>query len=515
MILLQEPTRIQLVGYDSRRSQLQTSLRYKDQRAEYDYMRLKKNHKAVYSMGQEAYDEELDRLKGMINQCLLTTDETGALSTLSGLAGWLSEKYGDQIEVGYEYPEPKLIPWAEKPTREMRPYQVEALDALLQAKHGAVEIGTGLGKSFIILNLVKKLGLQTVVMAPSQSIANQLLEEFRLAFGKKYVGQFYDGKKDLNKLITVAVCNSLALVEKNSPAWKWLSGTKVFVADESHMVAADTLASICLNLLAQAPYRFFFSGTQTRADGLELLLNGVIGKVVYSMTVRQGVDQGWLARPLFRRVVVDSNMKYRGPDPRKLTQEHLYRNPEVYAQVGRLVNQCVKTLNRPVVVLIKEVEQFGLLLPHLRHDVKFAHGGVTKDNSKKVPAAYHESDPTQLVKDFNDHKFPILVGTSCIATGTDIRVVGAIFNLQGGTSIIAHSQAVGRGTRGGTKNEVFYKDGVKKLDCYYFDVDVDDDLYGDKEFRDLLLTHRHALERKKIFEGIYGPVETIDLRRKL
>src|SRR5690606_39357903 len=63
------------------------------------------------------------------------------------------------------------------PKHELRYYQKEIVDALCDAKHGAVEVGTGLGKSKCILHQTKRLGVQTLIMAPSTSIARQLRSE--------------------------------------------------------------------------------------------------------------------------------------------------------------------------------------------------------------------------------------------------------------------------------------------------------------------------------------------------
>ena len=93
------------------------------------------------------------------------------------------------------YPEGVSIHWDKVPPK-MRPYQELALAALLKANHGAISLATGSGKSLVILNLVKKLGLKTLVVAPSVSIAEQLYRDFVKYVGKKYVGRFFSSKKE-------------------------------------------------------------------------------------------------------------------------------------------------------------------------------------------------------------------------------------------------------------------------------------------------------------------------------
>ena len=124
----------------------------------------------------------------------------------------------------------------------------------------------------------------------------------------------------------------------------------------------------------------------------------------------------------------------------------------------------------------------------------FAHGGVTAQNAGAIPKEYHKSDPNELVRQFNNLEFPILVGTSCISTGTDIRSVRDIIYLMGGKSETQIRQAIGRGTR------LF--EGKKDFKFWDFDVTNVD------------LVHRHALTRAAVYDNVYGPVHFMDMEVK-
>lgn len=501
MITQVSPTVLQLEGLPE--AQLSSELTYTDLSVKYELNKARNSKWLFNKLGEEGWKEHLEELKAKQKQCLLFGDPDSGLWTYSGLA----EKLASRFKVPYQnrvfYPESKLIPWARMPEKEARPYQSQMLDLLLAARHGAVEVGTGLGKSFVILLLAKELGLQTVVMTPSVSIAGQIHKEFLKHFGQKYVGQFFDGKKDSKKLFTIAVDDSLTKIEEGSEHWNRLKKAQVFIADESHLCPAKSLSKVCFGLLANAPYRFFFSGTQLRNDGLDLLLQAITGKIVFRMTVKDGVDQGWLAKPMFRMIPVTSDVDYFRSDPNEMTRAHLYYNPTVCAKAAEITNLMVEEMGRQVVILVKEVEQLSYLLPYFRHPVKFAHGGVTattyhpngkvkkQGNREKIPEEYWESDPNDLVERFNRKEFPILIGTSCITTGTDIQTVEAIVYLQGGKSEIQVKQSIGRGTR---KPE-------GKTDCYFIDFDV----------TNIESLHRHAEGRREIYEDVYPDFEELKL----
>lgn len=493
------PTRMRIHLDDSDSEQeLRTALTYKDQRVSFELKKMKKAFWFKDKFGDERWKEEIDRLKSEETKCLLFLDKVG-LWTYTGLAHVLLTRFrtAKLDENQFETPEPAgwKFPWNKEPKLTPHEFQSQSKEALLKARHAGVQIGTGLGKSFIIVMLLKALGLRSVVMAPSKDIAHRLFEDLTEAFGAKNVGFFGDGKKHFQKLITVGIGASLTRIKPDSPAWKSLSKTQVFIADESHQCPASTLESVCHGLVANAPWRFFFSATQLRTDGLSLLLEGITGPIVYEKTVREGIAEGFLARLNFFMFEVESPVEGESYDANENTRDHLYYNKNVLTRAGWMINNFVKQGKR-VLVLVEELEQLTRLLPYLKTEVRFAHGGVTKENKTKLPEAFHDSDPSQLVKQFNNEEFPVLVGTSCVATGTDVKANEVTIYLQGGKSEIQVLQgACGRSTRLFT-----FKDGTKKTDCIVVDFRV----------VNISSVKRHADARQHIYEDI-APVQVRSL----
>lgn len=491
--MLAQPNPLQLrfsPSYRGQKAALEERLTYLDKKLDYEIQAFRKNRWFAQKFGEAAHKEKLAELRAAQRNCLLFEDVDG-LWTYAGLAHTLAAELDDKLVLGFKRPEPKALPWSKAPDKKLRYYQTDALEKLLDAGHAGVSIGTGLGKSVLLMHICKRLGLKAVVMAPAVNIANQLYEEFAEAFGKKNVGAYFDGKKQHNRLLTVAVAASLTRIGEDSEAWASLSKADVFIADESHMCPAKTLAKVCFGLCAKASYRFFFSGTQIRNDGLGLLLDAITGPIVYEMSVKDGVDQGFLARPEFRMLRLNSTVACNADDPNELTRAHVYYNPQVNKAAADFANRAVSLMNRPTLILVDELEQFSHLLPHLRFEARFAHGGVNANNKENVPAAHHSSDPTKLVDEFNAGKFPILVGTSCIATGTDIRNVSAIIYLRGGKSEIEVKQSVGRGTRKPPGKE----------DCLFVDFAIDN----------VPLLKKHADARKALYAEIYPSYKEIKL----
>jgi superfamily II DNA or RNA helicase len=488
VLTLRSPTHLRLPGInEGNLPVVGPEFEYVDKKVDYALRKFKSGSTwFIRRQGEHAYKARLAELQAARKPSLLFRDDQG-FWTYSGLKGHAAEVLDDDASKReYDLPEPRLVAWSREPDKSPRYYQLAAEDALVEAAQSgpaAVEIGTGLGKTFIILRLLRRLGLPAVVMSPSLNIAEQIYDEMVLHFGKAKVGFFGDGTKEFKKLFTVAVGASLTKIAEGSPAWRAFSAARVFIADESHMCPAQTLTKVCFGLMANAPYRFFFSGTQIRNDGLGLLLSAITGPIVYRLTVREGVDQGFLSKPVFRMCWTKSNVNFDDDDVNQMTRAHIYYNPELNRKAADLANKAVSLMGRPTVILVDEFEQLSYLLPHLRYEARFAHGGVTKANKDKIPAQFHSSNPKELVEAFNAGEYPILIGTSCIATGTDIKAAAAILYLRGGKSEIEVKQSVGRGTR--------IVPG--KTDCIFID-------FGISNVETL---KRHALARKELYDEIY------------
>lgn len=497
-LIIDVPYRVELSDLRSELPALKKALTFENKANRFEYNRFRKSPYWAEKLGEERFKEECDKRKEAINVCLLKEESDGSLWTYSGLAAFVQNQFGGIIQHLVEYPEYGTLPWYKVPAGEDRYYQKHMHDNLLLVKHGAVEVGTGLGKSRVIRNLTHTIGLKTIVLAPTLSIAGALYRDFLQHFGKAKVGFFGDGKKECGKQITVGTYQSFARVEEGSKEWKELSKVEVFIVDESHLTPAATLKQVCEGLAGNAPYRFFFSGTQMRNDGADLLLEGIIGPVVYEMTVEQGVKEGYLSKPNFYMVEMWSDSSYISGDLDYMQERHFFANPQVYKRAAEIANKSVELLGHQVLILVEEVTQFQHLWPLLRHQFGFAHGGVTKKNSKFVPEAYHKSDPDALVDQLNAGELPILIGTSCISIGTDIRTPKTIINLQGGTSEPKIRQAVGRGTRreNGVKEEFNYWDFCVKVRH------PEDDEYEAP-------SHRQAITRLGIYRSIYPSVKVV------
>ncbi len=354
------------------------------------------------------------------------------------MADRLSQKFNEPILNEVAYPEPDPMLYVSK-TFPRRWYQIKGVNLLLEKRHAALEFATGSGKSFLI-----------------------------------------------------CVAKSLMNINPYSEDFKNFKDKKVLCTDESHGVPAESLAKIALKLFGHIPYRFFLSGTQMRNDGLDLVLEGITGPVLMNIPVMQLVREGFLANPKFFQFLITSDSKLEVSDAIKMNRQHLHKNDKIYQHAAGLIEAALKQGKRPL-VLVEEVPQFVYLLKYLTSKAGFAHGGVDVKMKKILPEEYWKSDPMKLVEQFDDGTLPVLVGTSCISMGTDIKTPNFVIDLVGLASEIRLRQSVGRATRLAPGKTDF--------------------IYCDYAVMNKPVLMRHADKRRKIFESIAeAPVKIIEVK---
>jgi superfamily II DNA or RNA helicase len=463
-------------------------LTYQDKSVQFMISKLKKQFKFSHS---EWALKRMEELKREVDKTLLWYDEEDRPYTLAGLHKMLGTRFGWTLRPLEYSINGRPIPYAKHPKFKNRYYQDEAFEAMIANRHCAIELPTSAGKSALIRDLCKHEPVQTVVMAPSSSIADQLYNEFVRLFGVKWVGFYGSGKKQLNKLFTIAIAQSLVKVKEGTPAWDYFSKTKKIAFDESHQCPASTFQEVCLGLFKDTPQKYFVSATQTRTDGSEIVLLGITGPIVYRKLFRELVAEKFLSNPNVKIFHVAPTTGVNNSDPKTETRNQIYYNSNVAVTAANIANKMYNNGKQTVIVL-EEFRQFDLIRNLISVPFVFLHGGVSKDAQEFVPQEYWKSpDIPSEVDKFNDGKTRLIIGTSAIATGTDFIPVDCLINLRGGISEIAVKQTLGRGTR----------IGKDKFNFFYVDFCID----GSKTME------RHSAAR----EGIYAELtDTIEHIRK-
>lgn len=466
-IQLKTPIEAHFTGLTAaQQTKIKKFLSYTNKTAVHGITRLKRNRWLLRDDPDE-WQRQMNALEANKKKCLLKDDSW----TYSGLVNDIGRVLKTEINVtkDFTYPGFRPIPWQEPLEFDLRLYQVNSIKKLLEEKHGGVELATGTGKSAIIMALCKTMGIKAIVVTPSTSIFKGLLKDFNRHIGEKYVGAYGDGKKQINKLITICVSKSLTTLKPDSKEYKFFSDAKVVLCDESHTLPAGTLEKVCHGVLQNVPYRFFFSATQTRNDGGEKLLKGIIGPIVETLTAKDAIENKFLAKPRFKIVSVEStNPGYFSKDAISMKRKHVLKNENIAKLAADIANRSYRLLGHQSLILVDDLDQIRMIGQYLKVPWDYAHGTKSKKSLEIIGLL--KTDVQEKVDNFNDGTNPVLIGTSAVSTGTNFKPVNNLMMCQGGTSPIAVPQGLGRGTRLSDKKEIDPADGRQFFNVWDFRV---------------------------------------------
>lgn len=434
-----EPTAAVFEGSESELSELKQMLTYTNTSVSYLISKHSKN-KWFKASKPEEWRARMNELQAEAKKTLVF-QKNGLTFVRPGSLPFLKEAgLAFDVEDHVEYPKDGYFSWKVPPKFQPYEYQSRSVEELRKARHGAISICTGGGKSLISAMLTKAHGLKTVVIVPSKSIFIELFHFYETHFGKGKVGAFGNGKKDITKDITVAIGKSLTLVEEGSPEFEFFQKKQVLIADECHTWAASELDTVCNSLLKNVPYRYFMSGTQTRGDGAIKLLQSITGPVVYDLTTKQAIEGGFLSPVETRIMTVESDSNCKSSDIAKMKREHFLYNRNILDKAATIANSMAAKRNETTLILVEEIEQISELVKRLNVPHGYIHGNTTKSDELKR-LGLEKSDLKETLLKFNRGEIKVLIGTPAIEVGTNIFCHNGI-NLQGGASEINVKQGI-------------------------------------------------------------------------
>lgn len=170
------------------------------------------------------------------------------------------------------------------PDIKLYPYQEAAVEAALKYKNGILVMPCGAGKTITGLSVIARIGGRALWLTHTQDLLNQSLDKAKSIFNDdvKSYGTITAGKVNVGSSITFATIQTLAKVD--------LSDLKdvfdIIVVDECHHACGSptrvTQFYKVLNAFS-ARYKFGLTATPKRADGLELSMFTLLGKVIHTV----------------------------------------------------------------------------------------------------------------------------------------------------------------------------------------------------------------------------------------
>lgn len=176
----------------------------------------------------------------------------------------------------------------------LRPYQVRALDALLAYRTGVLEAPTGCGKTNVLLSAIARLQTTALVLVHTRELVRQTVERCQSWLGVD--AGVLGGGRWVVRPITVASVQTLVRRDLNAIA----SQFGVVLVDEAHHAPARQHATVLDALPAR--YRYGFSATPWRKDGLDMVIGDYLGDTTARVSPAEVLAAGATVPPRFEVV---------------------------------------------------------------------------------------------------------------------------------------------------------------------------------------------------------------------
>jgi superfamily II DNA or RNA helicase len=163
----------------------------------------------------------------------------------------------------------------------LRPQQVDALAAMVDAEHGILNLGCGHGKTVIALNYIASQGVKAIVIVNRTNLISQWRDEalLHLDITRDKIGTVQGNRWEYEgKYIVIASINTLASRYDSLPGG-FADSFGVVIFDECHHLSAPMFRKVCPMFSGK---RHGLSATPKREDGYERAFMYHLGKVYFS-----------------------------------------------------------------------------------------------------------------------------------------------------------------------------------------------------------------------------------------
>jgi len=196
--------------------------------------------------------------------------------------GVLSYPYWTNLFKGYDCEFKLNIPQKFNPSfmGTLRDYQVEAVKSVITHTCGILQSPTGSGKTTMGLAIIAKKGLKALWITHTKALLTQALENAKKLIKGATFGVIGAGRVNIQD-ITFCTVQTLAKMDLTV-----LSDIGLIMVDECHHACGSfSTATLYFKVLSgiAAKYKYGLSATAFRSDGLDKLMNLLLGDIVYDI----------------------------------------------------------------------------------------------------------------------------------------------------------------------------------------------------------------------------------------
>ncbi len=328
----------------------------------------------------------------------------------------------------------------------LRPYQQEAIDAVLAARRRGVRrmvvcLPTGAGKTVIFARLAQLARRQVLVLAHREELLFQARDKLQHALGGEQVVALERGAERGGRGAKILVCSVRSLHEQRLAEVLLERDVGLVIYDECHHAPAEDNRRVLRQLgVFDADFDgtlLGFTATTSRGDGAGL--DQVFEHIAYTRSLPELIEDGYLAPLRGFRISTAADLtrlSSGGADYREQELEEAVDIEERNALVARSIQELAR--DRRTIV-------FAVTVRHARH-LAYAL------NALGVPAGLvHGEMPgaerAAALAAFRAGKLRVMCNVAVLTEGFDDPAVSCIAMARPTRSEGLYAQCVGRGTR--------------------------------------------------------------------
>jgi superfamily II DNA or RNA helicase len=275
--------------------------------------------------------------------------------------------------------------------------QKDAVDAMLRYEQGIILRPPGTGKSNIALAFAARARTRTLVIVHTKDILNQWLDYIRDSMPEVEPGVIASGSKTVGH-ITIGTIQTLHRQLGNRPD-EWWAQWGAVVVDEGHHSAADTYEKVLNNLPAH--YRFGFTATDKRADGLHPYLPILIGPVIHKQKFTSPIELK--VKPVY----TDFRYPYRGRWDWHDLLNALVTDERRNGLIADIIDRETAGGNS-ILVLSRRIEHLRRIADHLQYPAEVLTG------------EHSVADRRRVLRDFKEGRIKCLLATQLADEALDV-----------------------------------------------------------------------------------------------
>lgn len=355
---------------------------------------------------------------------------TGLLNIAVAALDELQSEY-ELIDLRQSPGETAILRWENSPW-DPRYYQKDMIELGLRAGRGVFESAVGTGKSLIMAYLIKNISCNSLIVVPSRGLSGQLHRDFSEWFGARNV-QLLDAAK-IRKIkkpaaISIVTVQSLGSLVKTGEFAEFAKHIDALYVDEVHHAGASTYTSL-LKDLEHVYYRYGFSGTFLRNDNKTLEMWSFLSNVLYQYPAFQAIQENYLT-PV--EVYMHTMKGYAHVKYQTEYDANYCANNELLEKTADIISNYP---DKQMLILVNKKDKCGLVIHEYLKSIGIDNSYISGDNDK--------DEINNTIAAFNDKRIRVLIGSSVIGEGIDVRSTDHLLMCQGGKSEITMVQAAGR-----------------------------------------------------------------------